>query len=318
VHIPVLKKEVIHYLNLKPNQNVVDLTVGGGGHAEAILEKTAPKGKLIGLDWDKKALAVVRKKLKNYGGRVYLIQANYKEITKIKNERFALLPISAVLFDLGLSSITLEDRSRGFSFQRNGPLDMRFNPAEIKLTAADILNKYSREKLIKIFREYGGEKFSKKIALEVTNKRQKQKFLDTKDLVSVVLQIYREKLKSKKEVPYIKGSIHPATKVFQALRIEVNDELGNLKKALPQALDILEKGGRLAVISFHSLEDKIVKDFFRRESRDCICPPELPVCRCHHQRSIRLITKKPVEPSDEEKRKNPRSRSAKLRVAEKI
>ena len=317
-HIPVLKNEVISYLDLRSNQNVIDLSVGGGGHSKEILEKTVPKGQLIGLDWDNDAIAEASKRLSKYKNRVHLFQSNYKKITKIKNERFALLTINAVLLDLGFSSITLEGRSRGFSFKNDGPLDMRYAPEEGGQTAADILNYYSLTKLEKIFREYGGEKFAKKIAFEITNKRKKQKFFHTKDLLSVVLQVYKDKLKSDKEVPYLRSGLHPATKIFQALRIEVNQELENLKQVLPQALKILEKGGRLAIISFHSLEDRIVKNFFRDEARDCLCPPEIPACRCGHVKKLKIITKKAIRPGKEEIKFNHRSRSALLRVAEKI
>jgi len=320
VHIPVLKNEITKYLNLKPGDNVIDLTVGGGGHAKHILAKTAPKGKLIGLDWDKKALKEARENLKPYKNRTNLIEANYKQIKKIKNEQFNLLTINAVLLDLGFSSITLEDKSRGYSFQTDGPLDMRYNPAETEKTAAGILNHYSQRKLSQVFKKFGEEKLAGPIAREIARKRKKKKFKTTKDLVKAVIDTYKDKYNIDKKEPFIKrkDKIHPATKVFQALRIEVNDELDNLKKTLPMSLEILEKGGRVGVISFHSLEDRIVKNFFKKESKKCICPPEIPVCRCGHKKSLKIITKKPIRASEKEINKNPKSRSARLRVAEKI
>ncbi|MDZ7798208.1 MAG: 16S rRNA (cytosine(1402)-N(4))-methyltransferase RsmH [Patescibacteria group bacterium] len=320
MHIPVLKNEVIRYLDLKSGDNVIDLTVGGGGHARHILARIAPKGKLIGLDWDKKALKIARENLKKYKKRINLIQANYKQIKKIKNEQFNLLTINAILLDLGFSSITLEDKSRGYSFQTDGPLDMRYNPAETEKTAAGILNHYSQRKLSEVFKKFGEEKLAVPIAREIVKKRKKKKFKTTKNLVQAIINTYKDKYNINKKEPFIKrkDKIHPATKVFQALRLEVNDELDNLKKALPQTLEILEKGGRLGVISFHSLEDRIVKNFFKKEAKKCICPPEFPVCRCGHEKSLKIITKKPVRASEEEIKKNPKSRSAKLRIAEKI
>ena len=317
-HVPVLLKEVLKYLNPRPDQNFIDLTLGGGGHAAAILERTAPGGLLVGVDWDKNALAAAKDKLEPYKERVFFFQDNFKNINKIKNERFADTKISGVLLDLGLSSLALGDGSRGFSFLTSGELDMRFNPGEGGITAADILNTYSFEKLSQIFREYGEDRFYKLIAAKVIQCRANQKYTKTKQLVSAVLQVYKEKLRSKSEVPYLKSGLHPATKIFQALRIAVNDDLGNLKTVLPAALSLLGKKGRLAVISFHSLEDRIVKNFFRAESRDCLCLPDLPVCQCHHQKTLKILTKKPVGPSFEEIKENPRSRSAKMRVAEKL
>jgi 16S rRNA (cytosine1402-N4)-methyltransferase len=314
-HIPVLLKEAIDLLSLKPNDNVIDCTVGGGGHAEAILERISPDGKLIGLDLNSDSIEYTRKRLAEFQNRIYLIQDNFKNLTKIKNERFPDLPINAFLFDLGLSSLLLNNSQTGFSFEGEAPLDMRFSGEGE--TAGDILNNYPFEKLNWILREYGQEKFHSAIASQIINWRQKQKFINTKQLVLTVLQVYKDKLKSKKEVPYT-GYLHPATKTFQALRIAVNDELNNLKKALPQAIEVLEKGGRVAVISFHSFEDRIVKQFFRTESKNCLCGPEVPECRCHHKASLKIINKKPIKPGCEEVEKNPSSRSALLRVAEKI
>jgi 16S rRNA (cytosine1402-N4)-methyltransferase len=317
-HIPVLLKEVIEYLNPQANQNFIDLTLGGGGHAEAILEKTGPKGLLIGVDLDKNTLEIANSKLAKFEDRVILTRDNFKNINKIKNEQFPNLSISGILLDLGLSSYTLADDRRGFSFQVDGELDMRFDPSDGGITAAEILNTYSFENLSRIFREYGEDKFYKMIAAKVIQCRAIQKFSHTKQLVSAVLQVYKEKLHSNKEIPYLRGGLHPATKVFQGLRIAVNGELENLKAVLPQAKNIIITGGKMAVISFHSLEDRIVKQFFKAESRDCLCPPEIPLCQCRHNKSLKILTKKPVIPSPQETESNPRARSAKLRVAEKL
>ncbi|MFH1366469.1 MAG: 16S rRNA (cytosine(1402)-N(4))-methyltransferase RsmH [Patescibacteria group bacterium] len=317
-HVPVLLKEVIEYLNPQSNQNFIDLTLGGGGHAAAILEKTGPKGLLIGVELDKKTLEIAKNKLAKYTDRVILISDNFKNINKIKNEQFSNLAIHSVLLDLGLSSYSLSDDNRGFSFQTDGQLDMRFDPSSGGITAAEILNTYSFGKLSRIFREYGEDKFYKMIAAKVIQCRAIQKFTQTKQLVSAVLQVYKSKLKSNKEIPYLRGGIHPATKIFQALRLAVNEELENLKAVLPQIKDLIVPGGRIAVISFHSLEDRIVKQFFRKESRDCICLVEMPICQCHHKKSLKILTKKPVIPERQEVSDNLRSRSAKMRVAEKL
>ena len=317
-HEPVLLKEVIEYLNPRPGQNFIDCTIGGGGHTKAILDKTAPDGKLLAIDLDKQALITTKKNLASYEDRVTYIQDNFVKLKQIYNEQFSLHKINGILFDLGFSSFELEDKNRGFSFQIDGPLDMRFDKRQL-LTAAEIVNTWPAEKLKKVIQEYGQESYL--MAHEITNKiikaRQKNKISKTKELVGAILLAFRNKLRSKKEIPWI-GGIHPATKTFQALRIAVNDELNNLREVLPQALDILEREGRLAVISFHSLEDRIVKEFLKREARDCICPPEQPICQCEHKAVLKILTKKPVTPQESEIKMNRRSRSAKLRVAEKM
>ncbi|MDD5342099.1 MAG: 16S rRNA (cytosine(1402)-N(4))-methyltransferase RsmH [Patescibacteria group bacterium] len=315
-HTPVLLKETISWLDLKPNFNVIDGTIGGGGHAEAILEKTAPQGQLIGCDLDPKAIAAAKKRLARFGRRVHLFQTNFVNLPRIHHEQFRNLPISAFLLDLGVSSFELGDETRGFSFLKpEAPLDMRMSGEG--LTAADILNTYPENELTKILSEYGQENHTRQIAKEILLFRQKQKFSKVGDLTAAILRVYINKLHSHKPKPWV-GGTHPATKTFQALRLAVNRELSNLPKGLEGALSILKTGGRLAVISFHSLEDKIVKDFFQRESRKCICPPEIPVCQCHHRASLKRLTKKGVTAGAVERRENPRSRSAHLRVAEKI
>jgi len=315
-HIPVLLDEEIKLLDPKPNQNFIDCTIGGGGHAEEILKKTSPQGILLGIDLDEKALAVAYERLKKYKDRVILVHNNFSKLKQISHEFTKLHKISGILFDLGLSSFLLEDGSRGFSFQIDGPLDMRFDKLDT-LTANEILNNWPKQKIARILKEYGQEKFSDAIAEKLIDIRKKQKIKNTRQLVETVLLVYREQLKSKKEIPWV-GGIHPATKTFQALRIAVNDEINVLVRSLPQALEILEPGGRLAVISFHSGEDRIVKNYFRDEAKDCLCPPDLPVCRCGHKARLKILTKKPVQPTWDEIKINPRARSAKLRVCQKI
>jgi len=305
-HIPVLVSEVIAGLNLKPGDNVIDATIGGGGHALAILEATAPKGKLLGIDWDKTAVARAQNRLAKYKNRLILKSGNYRGIKAITYES-GFNEISAILLDLGLSTDQLKDQSRGFSFSAQGPLDMRFSDEELT-TAAAIVNTWSEKDLAHIFRKYGEERHASRIAHLITTVRQSAPFTSGLELADVVLRGAGRR-----------GSrIHPATRIFQALRIAINHELENLEAALPDLVEILESSGRLAIISFHSLEDRIVKQFFKRESSDCLCPPELPACRCGHQPSLRLINKKVITPSSEEIRRNPAARSAKLRVAAKI
>lgn len=306
-HIPVLINEVIDGLNLKPNANVIDATLGGGGHAEAILEATAPGGKLLGIDWDKKAVELAKNRLAKYKNRLILKTGNYKEVKGISYES-GFNAISAILLDLGLSSDQLQDQSRGFSFASQGPLDMRFSDEE-STTASAIVNTWSEKDLAHIFRKYGEERHASRIAHQIVASRQRAPFNSALELADVVLRGAGRR-----------GShrIHPATRVFQALRITINHELDNLQAALPDMVQLLEKGGRLGVISFHSLEDRIVKQFFKLESTDCLCPPELPQCCCKHKASLRLINKKVITPSEDEESRNPASRSAKLRVVEKI
>lgn len=305
-HQPVLVKEVLQYLAPKPNQNFIDCTLGGGGHAQEILKLTGPDGKLIGIDLDPQAILAARKNLNQFGKRAILFNDNYKNLSKII-ESAGLDVINGILLDLGLSSYELEDESRGFSFKGNSFLDMRFGNTE--KTAAYILNQYKEENLARIFREYGEERYARQIAADIVKERKLNPIRTSEQLVKIIENIYSHKPKPK---------IHVATKVFQALRIEVNHELENLQELLPQALNLLTKGGRLVVISFQSLEDRIVKDFLKQESKGCICPPRVPVCTCNHQPAIKILTKKIITPSQGEIKSNPRSRSAKLRAAVKI
>lgn len=304
-HVPVLLNEVIEGLNLKPNTNIVDCTLGDGGHSEAILAKIGPKGRLLGIDADPESLLRAKQHLYGFASRTVFVRDNFSKLKEIVvREQFS--PIMGILADLGWSSPQFSERGRGFSFEKEEPLDMRYNPefrADVEiLTAKEIINTYSQAELEWIFKMYGEESLAREISLAIVINRKKQPLSTTKDLVDIILDVYRTKLRSTKEIPWI-GGIHPATKVFQALRIETNQELEVLKQFLPQAVDLLVPGGRLAVITFHSLEDRIVKHFFKT---------------LEIKRHVRVITKKPLSATPEEIEKNPRSRSAKLRVIEKL
>ena len=306
-HTPVLLEEVVAQLQPRSGGLYVDCTVGGGGHAEGILRASAPEGRVIGLDCDDEALAASRERLAAHEGRVQLLHANFAEL----EETLMSLGVTAVdglVFDVGVSSRQFDEPSRGFSFQREGPLDMRMNRAAGP-AAADVLREASVEELTRIFRVYGEERRARAIAMRIDRERARQSITTTTQLASLVEQVLG---------PKRGGGIHPATRVFQALRIQVNRELENLQRGLVGAVNVLRSGGRLAVISFHSLEDRIVKQFFVRLSTGCVCPPQLVGCACGRQEVLRLVTRKPVMSTSEEVERNPRARSAKLRVAEKI
>lgn len=300
-HVPVLLHTVLSLLPIRPGGVYIDGTVGGGGHAAAILDASAPDGRLLGIDRDPASLAVSRQRLAPYGARITLRHGSFAELSRIARD-FA--PADGVLLDLGLSSLQLADPERGFSFSWDGPLDMRFDPTEGGPTAADLVNTLSLKELTDVLYRYGEEKQACRIAVAIVAARPIHR---TGELAALI-----ERTVGRRE------RIHPATRTFQALRILVNQELEALEAALPQALDLLRPRGRLVVISFHSLEDRIVKQFLQRESRDCICPPEIPVCVCGHRARVRLLTPRPVRPGDAEITVNPRARSARLRAAEKV
>jgi 16S rRNA (cytosine1402-N4)-methyltransferase len=302
-HAPVLTEEVVRYLAVQPGGRYVDGTVGAGGHARAIIEAAAPGGLLLGLDADPQAIHVAERNLAPFAESVKLVEANFRELTDTCR-RLNFVPVHGVLFDLGLSSMQLADASRGFSFQTEAPLDMRFSPRQT-LTAADIVNEYPEAELAGVIWRFGEERASRRIARAIAGARPLR---TTRDLAAIV----------SRAMPGGRSRIHPATRTFQALRIAVNDELDALTAGLEQARDVLGQGGRLVVISFHSLEDRIVKQFFQRESRDCICPPEAARCTCDHHASLRIITKHTVTPTVQEIAANPRSRSARLRAAERL
>jgi len=290
IHNPVLSKEIVEALDPKPGQHFIDCTVGQGGHAKLILEKTAPQGKVLGIDWDKRQIENCKNILNDVGNRLILINDSYSNLEAIV-KRIGFSEISGILIDLGYSSWHLEDSGRGFTFQKNENLDMRYDQIQNSLSAEVVINEWSEKELAKIFLQYGEERFAKKIAKKIAEQRKAQRIKTTFELAEVV----------KEAVPsfYWRGKIHYATKTFQALRIAVNGELENVEKVLPQAFSLLKSKGKLAVISFHSLEDRIVKNIFRD---------------FQSQHLANVMYKKPIVANQEELRHNPRARSAKLRV----
>ena len=302
-HQPVLYHQIIHALQPRSPGIYVDGTVGAGGHARGILEASSPEGRLLGFDVDTQALAIAEKTLAPFGARVRLVHASYVSLGTTLHS-LGWLPVQGILFDLGASSMQFDTPERGFSFREDAPLDMRFDPNAPR-TAADLVNTLPEDELADILYRYGEERAARKIAKAILRARP---IRTTGELASLIENV----------LPRRGSAIHPATRSFQALRIAVNDELQNIERALPQALEALAPGGRIAVLAFHSLEDRIVKRFFQQESRDCICPPEQPVCTCKHRAALKILTKKPIRPSEEEIRDNPRARSARLRVAEKL
>lgn len=294
IHKPVLEKEVLKFLDPSQNENFVDCTVGEGGHTRLILEMNGPEGKVLGIDWDLAQIETGKWMMADYKDRLILENDSYvnlKEIIERKNFK----PVNGILLDVGMSSVHLERSQRGFSFQLDQSLDMRYNDDRNMLTAEKIINEWSEETLEKIIEEYGEEKFARKIAKAIVEKRKQGRIKSTFQLVNIIKETIPAKFQ--------KGKIHCATRTFQALRIAVNGELENLKKVLPSAISVLAPGGRLVVISFHSLEDRIVKDFFNQKSKEGL---------------VKILTKKPITAESAELGKNPRARSAKLRAILKI
>ena len=325
-HIPVLLEEVLKYLQPRPGGRYIDGTIGGGGHTEAILERCAPGGRVLGIDTDAETLERVGKRLASMveQRRLALVRGKFAELARIvQDEADFVSPVGGILLDLGFSSYQMDDPQRGFSFSVDGPLDMRLDQAQ-ELSAADLVNNASEEELATIFWRYGEERRSRQIAWRIARERARGPITSTAQLAKLAAA----------GVPFKRGVIHPATRVFQALRIAVNGELEQLEAALPQMLDILSaasahphtagsaedegarSGGRMVIISFHSLEDRLVKVFMRREASDCICPPGTPVCVCGHKARLHILTPRPVTPAESEVQTNPRARSAKLRAAE--
>ena len=298
-----MAEEVLHYLAVQPGGRYVDCTVGGGGHSLAILEAAAPGGLLLGIDADASALESARARLRPFADSTLLVEANFRDVAAVCRKA-DFVPVHGALFDLGLSSYQLADQERGFGFQVEAPLDMRFDDSQA-LTAHELVNTYSETSLADVIWRFGEEPASRRIARAVVAARP---IATTTQLAAVV----------SRAIGGPRRRIHPATRTFQALRIAVNGELDALASALGQAVDILGHGGRLVVIAFHSLEDRIVKHFIRRECRDCICPPEAPSCACGHRARLREVAKRAVRPSAEEVAANRRSRSARLRAAEKL
>lgn len=331
-HVPVLLDEVMTYLRPQASGRYIDGTLGGGGHTQAILERSAPDGRVLAIDTDAQAIARATTHLARYRdeGRLVLEHGNFADLQRFADEA-GFTDVQGVLLDLGFSSDQMNDAQRGFSFSADGPLDMRLD-ASLPLSAADLVNTMSEQELADIFWRYGEENRSRQIARRIIRAREKDAITRTSQLASLAAS----------GVPHKPGAIHPATRTFQALRIAVNHELDHLETVLPHILDVLHvpqvreegeemkdrtpvatdtlytQGGRMAIISFHSLEDRIVKEFMRRESRDCICPPHVPVCICGHKARLKILTAKPVGAGEREVEQNPRARSAKLRVAEAI
>jgi 16S rRNA (cytosine1402-N4)-methyltransferase len=306
VHLPVLLKEVVEWLSPPPDGVVMDLTVGMGGHARELL-KILPHGRLVGLDQDVDALQHAGRALRK-DPRVSLFKANFADLLWVLMD-LSISEVDSVLMDIGVSSLQLDSAHRGFSFTHDGPLDMRMDTASGH-TAAWIVNTYTEEQLSKILFEFGEEPKARALARAIVAARQIKHLETTHELAAIAQRVIQ---KGKKP-----GEKHPATRLFQAIRIEVNRELQVLEKGLKSVMKVLKPGGRVAVITFHSLEDRLVKQFFKRESVDCVCPPDIPQCICGHKATLKLITKKPITAGPEELAANPRSRSAKLRVAEKL
>ena len=305
-HIPVLLAEVVAALRPRAGGAYVDCTVGGGGHARALLDASSPSGRLLGLDADPAAAERAREALRAFGRRAVVVNQPFTRLLAVaRAEEF--LPADGVLMDLGLSSYQLEEAGRGFSFQVEAPLDMRYDPRQ-GVTAADLVNSLSEGELADIIYRYGEERRARAVARAIVKERAKRPLATTTQLARLVAGVVRGR----------PGGIHPATRTFLALRLAVNRELEALAQALPQAVEVLRPGGRLAVITFHSLEDRVVKQFLHTEAAGCICPPGLPACVCGHRPRVSLVNKKPIVPTGEEVAMNPRSRSAKLRVAERL
>jgi len=303
VHVPVLLDEVIAGLQPQRGGYFVDCTVGLGGHATAILEKISPSGRLLGVDADPEAIKLSRDKLGDYGEAVTLVNDNFINLEDIC-ERYHFHPVDGILFDLGISSLQLDTAERGFSFHLDAPLNMRFDAGQ-GFTASDIVNIFSEQELAKLIEKYGEERHSRRIARYIVHNRP---IATTVELACLIEQASRGK----------RARIHPATRTFMALRIAVNSELQNLELALQQTINLLRPEGRLTVISYHSLEDRIVKRFMRDEASSCLCPPGTVMCRCGHKPTLKLISRKVIKPTSLETESNPRSRSAKLRIAERL
>ena len=306
-HISVLLEESVKALDIKEDGVYVDGTLGGGGHSYRILAQ-CPKTALIGIDRDPEAIEAAKKRLNEFSGRVTFVNRNFSEIKDILNE-LGIEFINGAVLDLGVSSYQLDNAGRGFSYMNNAPLDMRMNRSD-DLSAYDVINRYSLDELTRIFFEYGEEKWSIRIADFIAREREKKPIETTFELVDIIKAAIPKKAR-------LDGG-HPAKRIFQAVRIEVNGELRILETAIKDFIDVLAPGGRLAVITFHSLEDRIVKQTFAALAKGCTCPKEFPVCVCGKKPQIRLLTRKPIEPGKEEIENNSRSKSAKLRVAEKL
>ena len=306
LHKPVLYEEVLGALRPGPGRKFIDCTLGLGGHAEGILDRSSPDGRLLGIEANPESLALAAQRLQRYRDRCVLVNDNFVNVGRIAREN-GFVPADGVLFDLGVSSFLLEGLERGFSFRIDSPLDMRFDPRQTQ-TAYDVVNRLSEQEIADIVYRYGEEPRAKRIAHAIVRARSRAEIRTSGQLAAIV----------ERAVAPARGHVHPATKTFQAIRIFVNRELENLQSALDQAIDLLASSGRLAAISFHSLEDRVVKRFFAQEAKGCTCPPRIPVCVCGRKPRLRVLTRKPITPTPEEIAQNPRGRSAKLRVAERV
>lgn len=304
IHKPVLVNQVLHYLITDPNGVYVDCTLGTGGHFQAISKKLSPNAVLIGIDADPTAVDYCKQNIQ-IPQKSILVNYNYSEIKKVCF-RNGYTKVNGILIDLGISSFELNNPERGFTYREDGPLDMRFSP-QTSESAEHFINTASISTMIRIFKEFGEEKYSGKIAKSIDEKRRSTPIKTTKHLADIISQTVPSSFTNK-----------TLSRIFQAIRIHINRELAALEKALPQTLEMLEKNGHLVIISYHSLEDRIVKQFMKRESSDCICPPGFPVCQCNHKAQIEILTKKPITPDIGEIRTNKRARSAKLRAARKL
>ncbi len=306
-HESVLAKEILQYLHPREDGLIVDGTLGNGGHTELILKNTAPGLRVLGIDRDEQAIERAGKRLAPFRNRVTLVHGNFSDIKNIL-KKANVMNVDGLLLDLGVSSPQLDSPERGFSFMRNGPLDMRMDSTQ-KTTAADLLVKLSDEELVLVIKEYGEERFAKRIVRAIRKAQEQNPITTTLQLSNIVSGVTHTPRPAK---------IHPATRTFQALRIAVNNELEHIKSTLSDSLGILSASARIMVISFHSLEDRIVKNFFKDEEKGCVCPPRLPVCACGHKTRLKIITRRPVTPASEEVKRNPRASSSKLRVAERV
>jgi 16S rRNA (cytosine1402-N4)-methyltransferase len=309
VHIPVLLDEAIDFLRCEPDKIYVDANLGDGGHAEHILRKSSPTGILVGIDRDEDSIKFASNRLSQYKERVFIFHENFKNIKRIVREGAGLLNVNGILFDLGISTRQLLTAERGFSFSQDAPLDMRMDRSK-GASAKEIVNNTDEDELRKIIWRYGEERWAKRIAHAIVRDRKKMPIATTSQLSSIVVSAIPASQRPQR--------IHPATKTFQAIRIAVNGEIEVLEGAIRDAVEILNIKGRICVISYHSLEDRIVKNLFRELEKGCVCPQDLPRCVCGKEGTIKIMTKKPVTPSEAEVKKNPRARSAKLRAAEKI
>ena len=306
-HKSVLLYETVDSLNIKPDGIYVDGTLGGGGHAYEVLKRLGPKGRLIGIDQDADAIQAASGRLKEYGEKVTIVRSNYRNIKEVLSS-LGIEKVDGIYLDLGVSSYQLDTAERGFTYRENAPLDMRMDQRNEK-TAADIVNEYSEMELYRIIRDYGEDRFAKNIAKHIVKARQEKRIETTDELVEIIKAAIPARVRAE-------GG-HPAKRTFQAIRIAVNGELEALPPMLTAAVDKLSPGGRLAVMTFHSLEDRIVKQAMADMARGCTCPPEFPVCVCGKKPRLKLLTRKPMTADEAELADNPRARSAKLRVAQK-